>query len=236
MSVKAILFDLDATLLPLDQDGFIKEYFTRLTMKLASVGYESGLFMKSLTAGIRAMRKNDGTRLNEQAFWAAFSENFGDDIQSYYPYFEQFYTEEFDKIKDSCGYNPKASYTVRRVKELGFRTVLATSPVFPSVATEKRMRWAGVTPDDFELYTTYENCTFCKPNPAYYTEIAEKIGLSPEECLMVGNDVDEDMSAREAGMEVFLLTDLLINREGKDISIYQSGGFDELITLVESKL
>ena len=54
------------------------------------------------------------------------------------------------------------------------------------------------------------------------------IGRRPEECLMVGNDVGEDMVVRQLGMQVFLLTDCLINRQGEDLSAYPSGGFPEL--------
>ena len=59
------------------------------------------------------------------------------------------------------------------------------------------------------------------------------LGVSPKECLMVGNDVGEDMIARELGADVFLLTDCLINKDGKDISVYPHGGFDELLQLIE---
>ena len=83
------------------------------------------------------------------------------------------------------------------------------------------------------LYTTYENSGFCKPNPKYYSEILEKLNLDPEDCLMVGNDVIEDMVAQKLGMKVFLLTDCIINKENKDISQYPNGGFDELIKYLE---
>ena len=112
---------------------------------------------------------------------------------------------------------------------MGLRTALATNPIFPAIATESRIRWAGLSPADFELYTTYENIGFCKPNPAYYQEILKRMDLSPEECLMVGNDVTEDMIAARLGMQVFLLTDCLINKDEKDISVYPNGGFDQLL-------
>ena len=90
------------------------------------------------------------------------------------------------------------------------------------------MRWAGFTPDDFEIYTTYENIGYSKPNPEYFRQVAESIGVEPENCLMVGNDVGDDMVAAELGMKVFLLTDNLINKSGADISAYPNGDFKEL--------
>ena len=108
------------------------------------------------------------------------------------------------------------------------KIVLATNPLFPQMATVNRIRWAGMSPEDFCLVTTYENSHYCKPNPKYYMEILEKIGCQPEECIMVGNDVTEDMMTKEMGMKVFLLTDCLINKENKDISKYPHGSFQEL--------
>ncbi len=106
--------------------------------------------------------------------------------------------------------------------------VLATNPIFPAVATQNRIRWAGLQPESFRLYTTYENSHYCKPNLKYYEEILQNIGFQPEECLMIGNDVTEDMVTAKLGMRVFLLTDCLINQSGADLSPYPQGGFQEL--------
>ena len=96
-----------------------------------------------------------------------------------------------------------------------------------------RITWAGADPNDFELITSYENSVYCKPNPEYYTDIAKKLGVVPEECLMIGNDVDEDMIAEQVGMSVFLLTDNMINRKNKDISRFSHGGFADLMEYIE---
>lgn len=125
--------------------------------------------------------------------------------------------------------NPKAAITVRTVKEIGLQVALATNPIFPAVATESRIRWAGLEPEEFELYTTYENIGYCKPNPDYYREIARRLGVRPEQCLMVGNDVAEDMVAETIGMKVFLLTDCLINKTREDINQYRRGSFEQLM-------
>ena len=115
-----------------------------------------------------------------------------------------------------------------------YRVALATNPLFPAVATLSRIQWAGLNPEDFELVTTYENSRFCKPNPDYYREILGKLKLDGEECLMVGNDVGEDMIARRLGMKVFLLTDCLINKDNADISQFPNGSFPELLHYIRS--
>jgi FMN phosphatase YigB (HAD superfamily) len=181
------------------------------------------------------MMKNDGVKTNEQIFWDSFALVCGEGIREKYPVFEEFYRENFDKeVRSSCGFNPESARTVHYMKERGLTVALATNPVFPAMATESRIRWAGLSPSDFALYTTYENSHYTKPVLNYYREIIEKLGVCAEECLMVGNDVGDDMVAEKLGMKVFLLTDCLINKDGADISRYPNGSFAELIKYTES--
>ena len=228
MSVTTVLFDLDGTLLPMDQDVFVKDYFGRIAAKLAPQGYEPKKLVETIWRGTGAMVKNDGSKTNEEAFWEVAVAVYGERIVKDKHFFDEFYEEEFDKIKAVCGYHPAAAEIVHSLKEKGYRVVLATNPIFPAKATQWRIGWAGLKPEDFELYTTYENSRYCKPNPDYYREILNRLNLKAEECLMVGNDVGEDMIARELGMQVFLLTDCIINKAGADISVYPHGSFKEL--------
>lgn len=234
MAIKAVLFDLDGTLVPMDQDVFIGEYFKRISVKLGLRGYEPKQLVDTIWKGTVAMIKNNGDRCNEDVFWDCAKSVYGDKILADKPLFDEFYEQEFDKVKAVCGYNPKASETIYKLKDMGYRVALATNPLFPERATRWRITWAGLSPDDFELYTTYENINCCKPNPKYYLEVATRIGCAPEECLMVGNDVGDDMPAASTGMKVFLLTDCLINKDEEDIAKYPNGSFDELMEYVKT--
>lgn len=233
MSIKYVLFDLDGTLLPMDQDEFVKAYFGKLAAKLAPRGYDPKLLIKGIWAGTEAMVKNDGSCTNEETFWNTFGALLGDHVRQDEPVFAEFYHNEFQQVKDICGYDERAGRIVRRLKEQGFTIALATNPIFPAIATQSRIRWAGMEPEDFALYTTYENSSCCKPNPDYYRDVLAALGAQPEECIMVGNDVQEDMVAESLGMGVFLLTNCLIDRAQTDISRYPHGGFDELSAFLE---
>ena len=230
--IQTILFDLDGTILPLDQDIFIKTYFGLLAKTLAP-RYPAERLMPAMMTGVEAMLRNQGEATNEAVFWKSFSAVYGEDVTGDLSAFDSFYRREFHGAKAVCGCNPKAAETVRRLKAAGFCVALATSPVFPAVATEARIRWAGLEPSDFAYITTYENSHYCKPNPAYYREVAAALNSLPEDCLMVGNDVIDDMEAEQVGMKVFLLTDNLLNREGKDIDRYPNGGYAELMKYIE---
>ena len=232
MKITTILFDLDGTLLPMDQDRFTEAYFKMLTKKLLPHGYEPKKLIDSIWVGTAAMVRNTGQQTNEEAFWKKFTELNGEQVLADKPLFEEFYQKDFQQVKDFCGYNPKAAQMVAALKQRGFRLALATNPIFPAVATESRIGWAGLAPEDFEWYTTYENSSYCKPNPDYYWALLEKLKVQPEECLMVGNDASEDAAALKVGMSFFLLTDCLINKENKDISEYPQGDFDKLLEFV----
>lgn len=228
MPITTVLFDLDGTLLPMDQEVFTKAYFKGISEKARPYGYAPDALIQTIWTGTAAMVKNKGDRSNQEVFWKTFAKIYGEEALKDIPVFDEFYRTEFQKVKEVCGFHSLAAPLIRQLKDKGIRVALATNPIFPCVATESRIRWAGLTPEDFELYTTYENSCHCKPNPDYYKDILKSLEVQPEECLMVGNDVGEDMVAQTIGMKVFLLTDCLINKNDMDISFYPHGNFEEL--------
>jgi FMN phosphatase YigB (HAD superfamily) len=232
--LKLVLFDLDGTLLPMDLDVYIKNYFGLLARKMEKRGYDPKEFVDSIWASVRAMVKNNGSKTNEKVFWETMTNIYGENILSEEGYLEEFYKTDYQSVKSVCGFNEKAAETIKEIKKMGIKVALATNPVFPEIATISRACWAGLDTNDFELITTYENSSSCKPNLRYYEEIYEKLGVSPEEVLMVGNDTEEDMIAEKTGAKVFLLTDCLINKENEDISRFTQGSFSELMEFIKS--
>ena len=226
--IKTVLFDLDGTLLPMDQDQFTNAYFTRLAAFMAARGHDPKTFLRGVKTGLAAMVKNDGTATNEQAFWRSFASVCTETGTGDKALFDRFYREEFAGAKEVCGFDPAAGALIRRLKREGYRLVLASNPVFPAVAQRARMEWAGVDPADFHRITSYENSRYCKPNPAYYREIALLLDLDPAECVMVGNDLREDTAALQAGMKAFICTPCLIEREGEELSRYPHGRLEDL--------
>lgn len=232
-NLKVIFFDLDGTLLPMDE-RFDKRYFSLLVKRLAPLGYAPENVIKSVWAGINSMIANNGEKSNEQAFWDTYAQINGESSRADEKHFKEFYENDFDGIKEVCGFDPCAKGIIKDLKDSGYRLILATNPIFPRIATEKRIRWAGLEPSDFEIVTTYEDSRFCKPNLKYFETLCEMLNVSPEECLMVGNDVDDDMPAEKLGMKVFLLIDCLLNGEGKDLSIYPQGNLEDLMKFIKN--
>ena len=195
-------------------------------------GYEPEALINGINAGITAMQTNDGTRRNQDIFWAHFAEIAGERVYADRSLFDEFYAIDFQRISSSCGYTPEAKRTVALCKELGCHVVVATEPIFPLSAMESRLRWAGVDSADVEYITSYETSGYCKPDLGFYRELLDRFGVAPDECVMVGNDVGEDLPAEHLGMKVFLLTDCLINKENADISQWPHGGYGKLQSFI----
>ncbi|SMC75491.1 HAD family hydrolase [Sporomusa malonica] len=215
--IKSVLFDLDGTLLPINQDEFLREYLKHLGARVAQV-VDSKKFVSQLLASTAVMIKSrDKAKTNQQVFFEDFLPNIGVAADILMPVIDDFYERDFILVKPTTKYSAAARQAVLAVVELGLDVVIATNPIFPISAIRQRIDWAGVGDVDFKFVTSYEECRFCKPHPEYYLEIAERIGCRPEECLMVGNDVGEDLAAAKIGMKTYLVTDCLLN--SKDIAV-----------------
>ena len=229
--ITTVLFDLDGTLLPFEQEDFINIYFSELCKRLAKLGYEPKHTVKSVWAGTKSMILNDGSRLNSDLFWETFNA-MNPGLPNARGECDAFYTHEFDKTRESLKYVPDRNLLIQRLKQAGLRVVLATNPMFPLDGVLTRMKWVNLSQEDFELITYYDNSTYCKPNPAYFSEILNKIGEKPENCVMVGNSVSEDMVAEKLGITVFLANEFVENPDNADFSRYPQGTLEEAVEFV----
>ena len=234
MTKQAIFFDLDGTLLPMEQERFTSGYFKFLAAKVAPLGYDAATLVPALWKGVGAMVQNDGAVTNDQRFWDVFCAQLNRDARRDEPVFDEFYSTEFHQAKRFTGPNPLAPALVAAAREQAERVVLATNPVFPPSAQRSRLSWVGLTPENFDWVTDYENSHYCKPNPDYYREILTRFALDPHQCVMIGNDMEEDMQPAAAlGMERFLVTDCLINPRKRPLDMPHGSVADALAWVKE---
>ncbi|MHB8917936.1 MAG: HAD family hydrolase [Desulfocucumaceae bacterium] len=209
--LEAVLFDLDGTLLQMDTGEFTVEYFKEVSRAVAPL-VDPARFVKALMESTGAMRSGSKPAVtNSEAFWSDFRPRFDDCIDRLAPVIEDFYSTGFRKLSRVVRPCPGARMAVLAALSRGLRIVLATNPVFPLSAVHQRMAWAGVDDLPWEFVTSYEDMHFCKPHQGYYREIAHRLGLPPEKCLMVGNDMGEDMVSAGVGMKTYLVTDFLVD-------------------------
>jgi len=228
---KVMFFDLDGTLLPMDYRLFMKVYFEALSQHVTAFG-DTELIQKAIFHGVAAMMRNtDPARTCEQVFVEDFSGLMGVAPEVFKPVFDDFYETKFDAIGAHFPAAPRAAKAVELALDLGYTCVLATNPVFPAVATYRRIAWAGLNPAWFSAVTTYEGCSFCKPNPQYFVELMRQFRTEPQHCRMVGNDEAEDIEcAQKAGISTFFLTETPIMRPEKTRIPTEQGNFDDLLT------
>lgn len=208
---RAVLFDLDGTLLPMDLDRFTEGYMKEFAAKAACTGIAPDVFVQSVWKGYEAMLVNDNSIPNKDAFWDGFCKNARIKREIIEPVCMDYYENEFDNAKAFTGPNPLAISAVQAARKAADHVILATSPIFPFAAQKTRLRWIGLSPDDFDLVTCFENYGLTKPNPQYYRFVCASIGLEPKDCLMIGNDEREDcFAASQAGLDVWLVTDCVI--------------------------
>ena len=235
MKIKAILCDLDGTLLRMEEKDFINDYLPRLCRAMAPLGHQGESMVSAMWKGVDALINSDGTQNNHDTFWHTFSSLLGSDILTHEAEFDAFYSKgDFHQTKEITKPNPEAKVFIEELKKQNIRIILATNPLFPACAVQTRLGWIDLCLDDFELVTTYENCRYCKPSVHYYEDILQMAGLSPSECLMIGNSVTEDILPAEAlGIETFLNTEYA---SGDSALAKNQGTFAEMETFVQNKI
>ncbi|MFV0379518.1 MAG: HAD family hydrolase [Anaerorhabdus sp.] len=233
-TMNTVLFDLDGTLLPMDLDEFIKNYFGELRLYLNKTGLDGDEIIKGVMLGTSKMLVNDGKKTNERVFWETFEKSTAFKESDLLEVLKTFYSNNFQKIENICSKNKNMIDAVKILKDKGYRLICATNPIFPKIATESRLKWSGVDIDAFDTFTTFEDYGFCKPDVMYYAELGEKYDVDFSECLMVGNDAKDDMSVKKLGASVYLVNDHLISRdEDEEAEADHIGSSEEFLDFVK---
>lgn len=227
------LFDLDGTLLPVDMNDFIRIYFKEVYFAFEDLVSREKL-NQSIWMSVQAVIKNKGKNTNEEVFMDNFCRLMNCSREDFIERFNTFYEKGFVKIKESVSDIPLIKESVKILKNKGYHIIIATNPIFPRKVVYKRIEWAGLNPEDFIYISSYENSHFCKPNLKFYEEILDKNNKSPKQCIMVGNDVEEDMAASDLGMDTYLITNFLIHRNPGKINCTYMGSYEDFYLFVKS--
>ncbi|QKS71175.1 HAD family hydrolase [Paenalkalicoccus suaedae] len=225
---KALLFDLDGTLLPMDTHAFVEQYTRELAPKVAHI-VDPETFLQALFEATAVMMKNtEAERTNEAIFTEAFLARTGLEKEDIWPTLDIFYEETFPQFKTLTEPTSLAAKVIQKAYEKGYKIAIATNPVFPKVAIWHRLKWAGIDKLPLDHVTVYEESTFTKPHLTYYEMIAKELDVDPSQCVMIGNDKQEDMVAEKIGMRTFLVHGNVIDRGTATYQIDDEGTLEEL--------
>ncbi|WP_110953841.1 HAD family hydrolase [Anaerosinus massiliensis] len=225
--IKHVLFDLDGTLIHFDHMLFVENYVKLLSKKLSHMTDPREFAAQLLSATGCMIKSTDGTKTNADIFWDYFHTNTNLSKENLDPLIEDFYDNDFMQLKEMVTV-PEILPIIDKIKKKHIAMTIATNPVFPLKAVKARLHWAGLQDVDFKLITSYENSHYCKPNLHYFEEIVDTLKTTPTECLMIGNNVTEDLIAGKIGIKTYLLTDHLLNLDQKEIQADYIGTIADL--------
>jgi FMN phosphatase YigB (HAD superfamily) len=204
--IKAVLLDLDNTLVLFDETAFYLRYMERIAPFFEGL-VPAAEFRDRLLLAIRELRHNDGRITNRDFFLNLFCQGLEEHRQMIWRRYLEFYQSEYEKIPVQTAKPDGLEPLLDQLAAWGLNLVVATNPIFPEIAQEKRLSWVGLQRKRFCLLTHIDNMRYVKPRPEYYQQICALIGSAPHECLMVGNDAVNDMVAGTVGVKTFLSTE-----------------------------
>jgi len=226
-TVKGVLFDLDGTLLQVEMREFVQAYIDGLAKHFPEVP-DPAAFGRAIKASIRALLASDeGAASNEEFFLTVLGRHLGIEAALCGERLARYCANGMAGLEPLVRPLALARDILTRCFERGLKVVVATNPVFPRPMVEARLRWAGIADFPFDHVTTFDNSRYCKPHPGYFRDVLGRLGLAPQECVMVGNDTEHDLGARAAGIPTFLVDTWLLDRaRGDYVTDYRGGHLD----------
>ncbi len=231
--INTIIFDLDGTLLPMDTEAFMMEYNKLLGAYFMDI-VDPNMFIKAMWQSTKETIENLEARKNYEVFKEAMKKKIDGDVDLYYKRIYEFYDDAFLKLGEYAGSSPEIVEAISVLKTKGYRLIIATNPLFPMKANHHRISWAGLSPEDFDYISCFEENHYCKPHLDFYEEVLSINNIDVNTALMVGNDVDEDLIARDLGLMTYLIEDHLLHRSGKAIETDYRGCYEDFLNFVKA--
>lgn len=236
MTVTTFLLDLDNTLLGNDMERFLPPYFGMFVQRFQPLAPGQDIRQLLIASVQSAIENQDPTVTNMAAFVAEFTRRLGCPVETINPILATIYQEDYPRLRRYTSLRPAAREVVQRLLACGCQVVIATQPLFPAIAIEQRLVWAGVADFPYARITTLENSHFSKPDVRYYQEILANVGSKPENTWMVGDDPARDIApAHRLGLKSWWITDEVeISGENPAPPCDKSGSLADFLAWLEN--
>lgn len=199
----AVFLDLDNTMVLFDERSYFRQYFAKITPEFSDL-FTPGEFEERYLRAALSLKGNTGAVSNRDFFLENFCNGDACQGKAIWRRFMTFYGDGHSRIRVDASVPDGLNGVLDALRRSGLKLVIASNPVFPAAAQKGRLAWGDIDPGQFDFFTEIENMTFVKPRIGYYRQICQKIGEPPEACLMVGNDLQNDMVAKRAGLKTYL--------------------------------
>jgi FMN phosphatase YigB (HAD superfamily) len=234
MNQKTFLFDLDGTLLGIDDRAFEQTYFNALTTAFKDL-FDPKKLVSIIWKATQMTVKDLSEDTNEVVFMRAMKELTPHDPEQIYQRFLQFYQNEFIQLKAVSRSHPEMISALEILHSRGHQLAIATNPLFPKIAVDARIAWAGLNPTWFSYVSSFERNTACKPQLKFYQEVLTALNADVESTWMIGNDPLEDMIVKQMGVRTYLVTDDLVQRPDIEPMWDVAGRSEDFLTFVQSQ-
>jgi FMN phosphatase YigB (HAD superfamily) len=215
--IKAILIDLDNTLIRNPDLGFAIEFLRRSDEYFgARWGYNgfSRVFRRALREMSSDTRSPDMT--NSVFIVSLIAQYSGISAREVSAGLRDFYADVHPLLRSCVRPVQGAAELLSLLRETGYAVVIATNPIYPLEAILQRLSWGNLPnrEDDYAFVTHAANMHFAKPDRAYYAEILARIGVEPDEALMIGDSIKNDIEpATMMRLHTYHITDTECSKE-----------------------
>lgn len=224
--IQAILFDIEGILANFNSVDFQRNYLGILAPRFAHV-YSPDKFFKQFIKSLEIAQNEPKTgQTIMQTFYEDFSRASSQSVQTLRSIFQEFYESDFPALSYLIQSIPQGVKAVDLAIQQGFLTAIATNPVMPLSAMREKVRWAGLNPDHIKVIPCWEEFQNSKPHLGFFSEIAERLGVQPEGCLLVTEHI-EDLIGRDLQIKTFL-----VGTQDDSIQSDYQGTLEDLFRLI----
>jgi len=206
--IKAVLLDMDNTVLKNPDRAFATAFLTKFEQH-----FETNLAVQGSALVFRRLislfsRGRIGDESNSELTVRTMAETTGQSPEKIRTTLNQFYDEIYPFLQ-SC-IQPVAGVVklIEELRDAGHKVIIATNPIYPASAVKQRLMWANLPAQDadYDFITSADNMHYAKPDPAYFAEILGRIGVEPDETIMVGDSFRNDIRpAQTIGIHTYHL-------------------------------
>ncbi|PXW29605.1 HAD family hydrolase [Paraburkholderia caballeronis] len=185
--IKAVIFDMDGVLIE------AKEWhYDALNQALELFGYHIKRH-EHLTS-------YDGLPTRKKLEMLTLERGLPESLHSFINEMKQVYT--MDIVYTHCKPNFVHEYALARLKSAGYKLAVASNSIRNTV--EVMMERAALAPY-LDLQLSNEDVKKAKPDPEIYQTAMARLGVSPDECLIVEDNENGIRAARASGAHVLVV-------------------------------
>lgn len=177
---KAVIFDMDGVLV--DSEDAMK-VTSMESLERFGIHPEKGDFLEF-------------TGMGEDAFIGGVARKYGLEYDSEMK--EYAYKRYVEEAEDLVYVFPEAKDVILKTRGKGMKIAVASAA--DMVKVRANLECIGVAEDLFDALVTGDDVTRNKPDPEIFQKAAKKLGVDPEDCIVIEDAISGLQAAKKAGM------------------------------------